>query len=133
MIRWLKSRDPFPPAGDALADPNGLLAAGGDLSPERLTEAYRHGIFPWFSDGQPILWWSPDPRMVLLPAQLRVTRSLAKTLRNREYEVRADTDFAGVINACAEPRETQPGTWINDEMIAAYTALHERGIAHSVE
>lgn len=133
MIRWLNSRDPFPPAGDALADPNGLLAAGGDLSPERLTEAYRHGIFPWFSEGQPILWWSPDPRMVLMPAELRVTRSLAKTLRNREYEVRADTDFAGVIAACAEPRETQSGTWINDEMIAAYAALHERGLAHSVE
>ena len=133
MIRWLGSRDPFPPPGEALPDPNGLLAAGGDLSAARLIDAYRRGIFPWFSDGQPILWWSPDPRMVLVPAELRVTRSLAKTLRNRDYEVRADSAFSSVIAACAEPRDRQGGTWINAQMIAAYTELHERGVAHSIE
>lgn len=133
MIRWLQAGDPFPPLSEALADPNGLLAAGGDLSVERLVEAYRHGIFPWFSDGQPILWWSPDPRMVLVPGELRVTRSLAKTLRNKTYEVRADTVFERVTAACAEPRDRQGGTWITGEMSEAYAALHERGLAHSVE
>lgn len=133
MIRWLEAGDPFPPVSDALKEPNGLIAAGGDLSVERLIDAYRHGIFPWFSDGQPILWWSPDPRMVLAPAELRVTRSLAKTLRNRRYEVRADTAFGLVTAACAEPRDRQGGTWITAEMSDAYAALHERGIAHSIE
>src|SRR6188472_3241259 len=118
MIRWLHSGDPFPPLTEALAEPNGLLAAGGELSTAFLLDAYRHGIFPWFSPGQPLLWWSPDPRMVLFPRELKVVRSLAKVLRNRAYE---------------EPRAAQDGTWISAEMIAAYCALHELGYAHSIE
>jgi len=133
MIRWLRPGDPFPPLTQALAEPNGLLAAGGELSAARLIEAYRNGIFPWFNHGQPILWWSPDPRMVLIPRELKVARSLGKILRNRDYEVRADTDFRQVISACAAPRATQDGTWISAEMIAAYCVLHERGVAHSIE
>jgi len=133
MIRWLQCDDPFPPVTAALTDPNGLLAAGGDLSAVRLLDAYRHGIFPWFNPGQPILWWSPDPRMVLIPAEFKVARSLGKVLRNRDFEVRADTNFRAVMQACAEPRPEQDGTWISDEMIAAYCALHEQGVAHSVE
>lgn len=133
MIRWLEPGAPFPPLQSALKDPNGLLAAGGDLSVERLVDAYRQGIFPWFSEGQPILWWSPDPRMVLVPAEIRITRSLGKVLRNREYEVRADTAFARVIDACAQPRDGHGGTWITREMRDAYLQLHRRGLAHSVE
>jgi leucyl/phenylalanyl-tRNA---protein transferase len=133
MIRWLQSDEPFPPVQSALANPNGLLAAGGDLSPQRLIEAYRHGVFPWFSEDQPFLWWSPDPRMVLVPAEIRITRSLAKVLRNRAYEVRADSAFRTVMQACAGPRRDQDGTWISEDMIAAYCALHQRGIAHSIE
>jgi leucyl/phenylalanyl-tRNA---protein transferase len=133
MIPWLERDTPFPPLEAALKRPNGLLAAGGDLSPKRLLDAYRHGIFPWFSEGEPILWWSPDPRMVLVPGELRVTRSLAKTLRNRDYEVRLDTAFAGVVAGCAAPRPDQPGTWITPEMRAAYHRLHSLGYAHSVE
>jgi len=133
MIRWLHSGDPFPPLTEALAEPNGLIAAGGELSTAFLIDAYRHGIFPWFSPGQPLLWWSPDPRMVLFPRELKVTRSLAKVLRNRAYEVRADTAFRRVISACAQPRAAQDGTWISAEMIAAYCALHELGYAHSIE
>jgi leucyl/phenylalanyl-tRNA--protein transferase len=133
MIRWLRSDDPFPPLSEALDEPNGLLAAGGELSSARLIGAYRHGIFPWFSPGQPVLWWSPDPRTVLLPGEIKVTRSLAKALRNRSYEVRADTAFRQVIAACAEPRAAQDGTWISSGMIDAYCALHDRGIAHSIE
>ncbi len=133
MIHWLQSDEPFPPVHSALAEPTGLLAAGGDLSAERLIEAYRQGIFPWFSDGEPILWWSPDPRMVLVPAEIKVTRSLAKVLRNRVFEVRADSAFREVMQACAEPRANQRGTWISDDMIGAYHALHRRGIAHSIE
>jgi leucyl/phenylalanyl-tRNA---protein transferase len=133
MIPWLNAGEPFPPLAEALSEPSGLLAAGGDLSPARLIDAYRSGIFPWFSPGQPILWWSPDPRMVLLPPELNLSRSLGKTLRKGGYTVRADTAFGRVIAACAEPRPTQSGTWITDQMIDAYTTLHERGIAHSVE
>jgi leucyl/phenylalanyl-tRNA--protein transferase len=133
MIRWLHPDEPFPSVTAALADPNGLLAAGGELSSPRLIDAYRHGIFPWFNPGQPILWWSPDPRMVLFPSELKVSRSLVKVLRNRDYQVRADTGFRAVMQACAEPRPEQNGTWISDEMIAAYCALHEQGFAHSVE
>ena len=133
MIPWLNGDEPFPPITAALEEPNGLLAAGGDLSVERLVDAYRHGIFPWFNPGQPLLWWSPDPRMALFPRELKVSRSLAKILRNREYEVRADTSFRAVMEACAEPRPEQGGTWISAEMMAAYCALHDRGIAHSIE
>lgn len=133
MIPWLGPRDPFPPVESALRDPNGLLAAGGDLSPERLLDAYRQGIFPWFSEGEPVLWWSPDPRMVLFPGELKVSRSLAKALRNRDYEVRADTAFREVMEACAAPRRGQRGTWIMPKMVRAYCRLHRLGHAHSVE
>jgi leucyl/phenylalanyl-tRNA--protein transferase len=134
MIPWLPAEPRFPPLESALEDPNGLLAAGGDLAPERILTAYRRGIFPWYSDGQPILWWSPNPRMVLVPAELRVTRSLSKVLRNSDYEVRLDTSFAAVIDACASaPRAGQSGTWILPEMQDAYFRLHQLGYAHSVE
>ena len=134
MLTWL-TRDSltFPPLDKALHDPNGLLAAGGDLSAERLVQAYRHGCFPWYQDGQPILWWSPDPRTVLLPEELHVSRSLAKLLRQGRYQVSFDSDFAGVIKACAAPRDYADGTWITSSMQAAYHILHQRGIAHSVE
>jgi len=133
MVPWLAANDPFPPLEHALEEPNGLLAAGADLGLPRLLEAYRTGIFPWFSEGQPVLWWSPDPRMVLFPAELRIPRSLRKRMARRDYEVRSDTAFAAVIRACAEPRAAQEGTWITAEMIAAYRRLHEAGHAHSVE
>jgi leucyl/phenylalanyl-tRNA--protein transferase len=123
----------FPPA--ELASPEGLLAVGGDLRAERLLEAYRHGIFPWYNPGQPILWWSPDPRAVLFPAKLRVSRSLGKTLRRKRFEVTLDSAFRDVMLHCAEPRDDRPGhgTWITPEMIEAYCVLHQRGLAHSVE
>jgi leucyl/phenylalanyl-tRNA--protein transferase len=123
----------FPPVETALADPNGLLAMGGDLSVERLLDAYCHGIFPWFNPGEPILWWSPDPRMVLVPDEVRVTRSLAKRIRNGGFEVRFDTAFADVMRGCAEPREGAAATWISPAMMTAYTRLHQAGYAHSVE
>ncbi|KTT01709.1 leucyl/phenylalanyl-tRNA--protein transferase [Pseudomonas parafulva] len=134
MLTWLK-RDSltFPALDRALQEPNGLLAAGGDLTPERLVQAYRHGCFPWYQDGQPILWWSPDPRTVLAPARLHVSRSLAKWMRQGRYQVSFDTDFAAVIAACAAPRDYTHGTWITDPMRMAYCELHARGIAHSVE
>ncbi|MBV8657772.1 MAG: leucyl/phenylalanyl-tRNA--protein transferase [Burkholderiales bacterium] len=134
MIPWLGRSHTFPPIDTALQEPNGLLAAGGDLSPARLLAAYRLGIFPWFSAGDPILWWSPDPRMVLFPEELHVPRSLAKVIRHRDYVVRFDTEFRAVISACAaSPRPGQDGTWIVDDIIDAYTALHEAGWAHSAE
>jgi leucyl/phenylalanyl-tRNA--protein transferase len=133
MIPWLTPGDPFPPLERALDEPNGLLAAGADLSLPRLIEAYRGGIFPWFSEGQPPLWWSPDPRMVLVPSELKIPRSLKKRLARRDYEVRADTAFADVIHACAAPRPGQEGTWITPELAAAYVALHRAGHAHAVE
>jgi leucyl/phenylalanyl-tRNA--protein transferase len=135
-ITWLTpegDRDWFPPLDQALDEPEGLLAAGGDLSPERLLAAYRRGIFPWYSAGQPVLWWSPNPREVLTPGEFRCSRSLAKTLRNRGFEVTFDRDFAGVVTACAARREHSTGTWITPEMHAAYCELHVRGHAHSVE
>ncbi len=133
-LTWLDETDlTFPPVEKALDDPNGLLAAGGDLSPERLITAYRQGIFPWFEEGQPPLWWSPTPRMVLFPEELHIPRSLAKTLRREDYKVTCDKAFEGVIKACAAPRNDDSGTWITEEMIEAYCHLHEIGIAHSVE
>jgi len=123
----------FPPLDTALTEPNGLLAMGGDLDPERLLDAYRHGIFPWFNPGEPILWWSPDPRMALVPDAVRVTRSLAKRLRNGGFELRIDTAFVEVMCACAAPRLGADGTWISPAMIAAYTRLFEAGYAHSIE
>jgi leucyl/phenylalanyl-tRNA--protein transferase len=140
MIPWLGHDDPFPPLERALKHPNGLLAAGADLSPERLLAAYRQGIFPWYAEGEPILWWSPDPRMVLFPTELKVSRSLAKTLRNRGHEIRFDSAFAAVMQGCAvrgadhaAPNAGDSGTWITDEMRAAYQRLHQLGYAHSVE
>ena len=133
MIPWLDEDAPFPPISKALDSPNGLLAAGGGLSPPRLIEAYRHGIFPWYSEGDPILWWSPDPRMVLFPDELKVSRSLARAVKRGVFEIRLDHDFRAVIEACAGPRDGRPGTWIVPAMVEAYTALHERGFAHSVE
>ncbi len=133
MIPWLDRNQPFPPLARALLEPNGLLAAGGELSAERLIEAYQHGIFPWYSADQPLLWWSPDPRMVLMPAELKISRSLGKRLHKPDFEVRIDSAFETVMRACAAPRDGQAGTWITDDMVAAYTELHRRGLAHSVE
>lgn len=134
MLTWLR-RDSldFPALERALREPNGLLAAGGDLSAERLIAAYRHGCFPWFSEGQPLLWWSPDPRTVLFPEEFHLSRSLAKLLRQQRYRVTFDQDFAAVIEGCASPRDYADGTWITDSMRAAYLELHRRGLAHSVE
>lgn len=134
MLTWLQ-RDSldFPPLERALLDPNGLLAAGGDLTPDRLIQAYRHGCFPWFQDGQPILWWSPDPRTVLLPNELHVSRSLSKVMRQERYHVSLDQCFTEVIRACAAPRSYAAETWITTPMQDAYLELHKRGIAHSVE
>lgn len=136
MITWLTPDDPpdrFPPLEKALEEPPGLLAAGGDLRPERLIAAYGRGIFPWYSPGQPILWWSPDPREVLWPAQFRCSRSLRRSIRQRGYVLAVDMDFGAVIDACAAPRSRSPGTWITPEMRAAYCELHRRGLAHSFE
>jgi leucyl/phenylalanyl-tRNA---protein transferase len=133
---WLDPDDPelwFPNVELALQEPDGLLAVGGDLSEDRLLLAYRRGIFPWYGPGQPILWWSPDPRLVLFPSRLRVTRSLAKTIRKAAFSLTLDQAFDAVINACAEPRPGQAGTWITPEMMAAYRDLHAAGYAHSVE
>jgi leucyl/phenylalanyl-tRNA---protein transferase len=135
-ITWLSPKDPpewFPPLEQALDDPPGLLAAGGDLSPARLLAAYRRGIFPWYSPGQPVLWWSPDPRAVLFPQEFHCPRSLARTLRSGRFENVIDRDFTAVISACAAPRSQGAGTWITPEMREAYCELHRRGVAHSVE
>lgn len=136
-LPWLDPRDdsqPFPPPDRALTEPDGLLAAGGSLTPRRLLRAYRLGIFPWYSSGQPILWWSPDPRLVLFPECVKVSRSLRRTIRKGLFAVTADTAFAAVIEACAGPRERNPaGTWITPEMRRAYCRLHRLGHAHSIE
>jgi len=142
MIPWLETDSPFPDVSKALTvEAPGLLAAGADLSPTRLLQAYRSGIFPWFSEGQPILWWSTDPRMVLYTDQFKISNSLAKTLRKIErsrldggrWDVRFDSAFDDVMQACAAPRRDGPGTWISDEIIAGYTGLHALGYAHSAE
>ena len=135
-LPWLdphNDRQPFPAPDRALTEPDGLLAAGGSLTPPRLLQAYRHGIFPWYSPGQPILWWSPDPRMVLLPEAIRISRSLRKTLRKGVFTVTADTDFTAIIHACAAPRAPDQGTWITPAMLRAYERLHHLGHAHSIE
>lgn len=133
-IGWLDpSRLEFPPLSRALEDPNGLLAAGGDLSPERLLLAYRSGIFPWYEDNQPILWWSPNPRAVLFPEELKISRSLRRRLQRNEFDVRINTAFSDVVEACSGPRDDQYGTWITDEMKVAYQRLHSLGHAHSFE
>ncbi len=133
MIHWLDSPLAFPDVKRALSEPSGLLCAGGDLEPATIVAAYSRGIFPWFSDDQPILWWSPDPRMVLFPGEFKYSKSLAKTVRAKKFEVRFDTAFADVIKGCAEPRTEDGGTWIVNEMQTAYSRLHKQGVAHSVE
>jgi leucyl/phenylalanyl-tRNA--protein transferase len=133
VIPWLTEQEEFPPVARALLEPNGLLAAGGGLAPERLLAAYRLGIFPWYSGNQPVLWWSPDPRMVLFPAEFRMPRSLGKRLRRHDYEIRVDSAFTEVMHGCALPRSDGAGTWITQDMIDAYYRLHQLGYAHSIE
>jgi len=133
-VAALSSSTPFPPLADALAEPNGLIAIGGDLSEQRLLSAYRQGIFPWFSAGEPALWWSPGPRMVLFPDELKISRSLGKRIKHKDYEIRFDTAFHEVMLACAESgRPGQDGTWITDDIIQGYCRLNELGYAHSAE
>jgi leucyl/phenylalanyl-tRNA--protein transferase len=134
VIPWLRHKTPFPPLDSALVEPNGLLAASDDLTSDRLLDAYRRGIFPWYSGDQPVLWWSPDPRMVLFVDEFRIARSLRKRIKSQRWEIRADSDFPAVIYGCAAARRPgQSGTWITAEIIDAYTELHARGYAHSVE
>ncbi len=138
MIPWLDRDAPFPPIRQALTDPSGLLAIGGDLRPDRLIDAYRRGIFPWFSEDQPVLWWSPDPRMVLHLDEFRVSHSLKKRLKaigtsSSAPEIHVDRAFEEVMRACAQPRDGQSGTWISPVIVDAYLELHEMGLAHSVE
>ena len=130
MIPWLGRELAFPPLASALAEPNGLLAAGGDLAPKRLIAAYRRGVFPWYSGAEPVLWWSPDPRMVLYCEELKVSRSLGKSVRNKGYEVRVDTAFSAVLEGCADRPQ---GTWLGGDMKKAYLRLHRAGHAHSFE
>jgi leucyl/phenylalanyl-tRNA--protein transferase len=134
LVAALQGDEPFPPLDDALKQPNGLLAIGGDLSTERLLNAYRQGIFPWFSPGDPLMWWSPHPRMVMFPDELHISRSLQKRLKKPDYKISFNTDFRQVMSTCATvPRDGQAGTWIVPEMIEAYCELHTLGYAHSVE
>ena len=136
MIPWIPDGAPpylFPPTSAAVAEPNGLLCAGGDLSAPRLIEAYRRGIFPWFNEGDPILWWSPEARTVFVPARFHISRSLKRTLRRRKFDVTVDRAFGDVMAGCAAPRAGAAGTWISDDMQTAYSALHQHGHAHSVE
>jgi leucyl/phenylalanyl-tRNA--protein transferase len=134
QLTWLRSDSlTFPAHNKALSEPEGLLAAGGDLSSERLMKAYSLGIFPWYQDGQPLLWWSPDPRTVLYPKRLHVSRSMQKFMRKTELEITLDRSFADVIKACSQPRDYTDGTWITHEMQQAYCRLHRLGVAHSVE
>lgn len=135
-ITWLSAQDPpewFPPLDEALSEPAGLLAAGGDLSSVRLLAAYRRGIFPWYAPGQPVLWWAPDPRTVLFPGEFQLHRSLSKAIRNKGFQVLIDQQFEAVIDGCAAPRPRSPGTWITPEMREAYVRLHRLGFAHSIE
>ena len=134
-VLWLDpASHEFPDTKNALEDPNGLLAVGGDLAPERLVAAYQQGIFPWFEESQPILWWSPSPRAVLFPEEIHISRSLSRRIKRKEYSVSCDTAFRQVMQHCAGiPREGQDGTWITSDMLEAYCELHNRGIAHSIE
>jgi leucyl/phenylalanyl-tRNA---protein transferase len=135
-IRWLAAGDApadFPDVSEALDDPAGLLAGGGDLSSERLIAAYQRGIFPWYSPGQPVLWWSPDPREVLFPNEFHISRSLQRQLRRSPFRITEDLAFEQVVSACARPRDEIGGTWITPEMQSAYRELHRLGVAHSIE
>ena len=137
MIPWLARGQCFPAVGQALRSPNGLLAASGDVDADQLESAYAQGIFPWYTDGEPVLWWSPDPRMVLHVDEFRISRSLAKAVRratgNERIEIRVDSAFGAVMRACAEPRRVESGTWITPAVLEAYGDLHRRGLAHSIE
>lgn len=133
MVPWLTINDPFPDPQGALREPNGLLAVGADLSVPRLLNAYRNGIFPWFNAGEPVLWWSPAPRMVLRPTEFICHRSLRQRLRRGDFQVTLDQAFGTVMHSCAAPTPQRPGTWIVPAMQAAYTRLHHAGYAHSVE
>ena len=133
MLTWLDRDDPFPPVETALKNPNGLLCAGADLSPERLLAAYRRGIFPWYSGDEPILWWSPDPRMVLYCDEIKVPRSLAKSRRNRGYRIAIDCSFEQILAGCSASRKDGTGTWLGQDMRQAYLVLHRAGHAHSFE
>ncbi|WP_457676989.1 leucyl/phenylalanyl-tRNA--protein transferase [Thiolapillus sp.] len=133
LLDGTSPREPFPDPELAETDPDGLLAVGGDLSPERVIQAYRQGIFPWYDESQPILWWSPDPRMVLYPEELHVSRSLRKLLRRKHFFITFDRAFDKVIRSCAAPRRKENTTWLTPEMIRTWEMLHEQGIAHSVE
>ena len=135
-VIWLSGDDPpssFPPVSSALAEPDGLLAAGGDLSSERLLYAYRHGIFPWYDEGQPLLWWSPNPRCVFMPGDYRVSRRMQRELRRSSAEVRTNTAFSEVVQQCAGPRKSEQGTWITPAIKSAFEKLHRQGWAHSIE
>ncbi len=133
QLPWLDQHLVFPAPEQALREPDGLLAAGGDLSPRRLLAAYRNGIFPWFSEADPILWWSPDPRCVFYPDHFTPSRSLRKSLRNTPWRISVDRAFAKVMTSCAAPRAYADDTWISADIIAGYCALHEQGHAHSIE
>jgi leucyl/phenylalanyl-tRNA---protein transferase len=133
LLNAMDANEDFPDPENALTEPDGLLAVGGCLSPQRLINAYRKGIFPWFNEGDPILWWCPDPRLVLFPSEIRISHSLRKTLRRKEYRITFDQAFYEVIQACAAPRREAPGTWITEHMIRAYLQMHTIGLAHSVE
>ena len=133
FIQSFDADDSFPPLERAETDPNGLLAVGGDLSPTRLITAYEQGIFPWFNEDQPILWWSPDPRMVLFPEEFHASRSLKKNIKRYQYRFSVNQAFNAVIEACAEPRAYAKDTWINSQMLTAYKQLHKNGYAHSIE
>ena len=136
VLHWIAAEDPidaFPALDQALKEPDGLLAAGGDLAPKRLLCAYRKGIFPWYEDGQPILWWSPDPRCVLYPDRIHVSRRLRRNLRKRAFQISFNASFDDVVAACAAPRDGQLGTWITKDMATAYRQLHDQGWAHSIE
>ena len=133
MVPWISTRHQFPPVDTARTEPNGLLCAGADLASETIVAAYSLGIYPWFSDDQPILWWSPNPRMVLFPDEFKISKSLAKTVARGVFDIRFDTAFSDVIAACSAPRRKDGGTWIVPEMRLAYAELHAMGVAHSIE
>ena len=139
QIPWLEDNNfIFPDVSSALTEPDGLLAASALLTPELVIHAYQQGIFPWYSDGQPVLWWSPDPRCVLFPESFHISRSLKRTLNSNQFEIKTDTSFRQVMLACAQPRIdkdgiSESGTWITDAMLQVYCELHEKGIAHSIE
>lgn len=133
MIPFLGPADPFPPVEQALDHPDGLLAAGGTLTMKRLVDAYQQGIFPWFNEGDPVLWWSPDPRTILVPSRMHISHSLKKRLKKNNFHVTIDAAFARVLDGCAAPRAEDSGTWLTEQMKRAYTSLHVAGLAHSVE